>query len=106
MMMLHKFTQISLLLLFECPNVMSVNTYTCNSTYWRSDSDFIPFKDNTPYGNISLHRALRMEYDFIYYGKTTSNEWEQVFRIGYGGDQKCNEQGTRFPSMYINHYAN
>ena len=100
--MLDKFILTLLLSSLQCDVVISLNTYISNSTHWQSTSDFIP-SPNKPYGNITLHRALRMEFDFIYYGKRTSKQWEQVFRIGRGGALKCDAAGLRLPAMFIQH---
>eukprot|EP01084_Bolivina_argentea_P147710 258377_1 len=91
---------IVLILIAKFSHVTTLNTYIHNDTHWESLSDFIPSK-NTSYGNITLHNAVEMEFDFIYYGRTTVNKWENIFRIGYGGDNNCPQAGTRYPAMWI-----
>ena len=93
------FTVLSLLLTVNA--VLSLNTFISNNTHWKSTSNFQP-SSNTIYGNITLHKALRMEFDFIYYGGAT-DAYEGAFRLGYPGNMNCNGAGIRLPAIFINH---
>eukprot|EP01084_Bolivina_argentea_P147711 258378_1 len=87
--------------IFKFSHVTSINTYRSNTTHWKSLSNFITSR-NTSYGNITLHKSVEMEFNFIYYGKKTNdNDYENVFRIGYGGSNTCPQAGTRYPAMWI-----
>ena len=91
---------ISFLLKFITLN--STNTYLYNDTFWQSTSPFVP-TFNTSYANIILHKSLKMDFDFIYFGPVSSNEWAHIFRIGNGHTTDCSGRGSQFPAIFIHH---
>lgn len=99
-MMLHLTLLLLLLRGYDAANL----TFTSNLTYWHSSSTFVP-QFNRSYGHIQLHPAVRMELTFVYYGRSTNDSYENLFRVGYGGKKvNCNDRtgsGTRYPSAWI-----
>jgi len=98
--MLHVTLRLLFLLLADLALNQGLNTYTSNDTYWRSTDIFIP-QPNSIFGSIVLHRALKMEFDFIYYGKTSDDAFENVLRVGYDGVYTCKGAGLRYPAMFM-----
>ena len=88
---------------FNSNLVNTLNTYSSNNTFWQSTSPFIP-TFNQSYGEIILHKNLKIEFDFIHYGSITGEEWSHILRIGHGGPKKdCSGRGSRFPGIFIHH---
>eukprot|EP01083_Nonionella_stella_P034532 94522_1 len=76
---------------------------TDNDHYWKSTSYFTPIRGQT-YGVIRRRKSMYFALKFVFYGKTSWGEWENILRIGeYGNGSNfgCTEHGNRFPALTI-----
>ena len=69
---------------------------------WTSTSIINPIP-STSYGTICIYESIYIEFKIIYHGKSSINEWENIFGIGYESRDGNNWEsgGSRLSSMWI-----
>lgn len=75
------------------------------SSIWTSTAPFIPHQ-STSFGQIKLGYNLRMEFDFVFTGRSNiphQDQYEMFFRLGFDSElgTGCEGQSSRYPALWL-----
>ena len=81
---------------------MTDNMDSDNEYIWYSTTDFVPL-DGISCGHMYLGHINFVEFDFVWHGRTTSDEAEMFFRVGFDSwyGSTCDGQNSNYPSLWI-----